>query len=76
VSLFQQVPAEYGGEHNQNSDDRQHKGSLAYRMEAASLARLWQQSDNVPFGQSRNVPLTAFNLEGARRTTADDPSRS
>jgi len=33
---------------------------------------MWQQSDNVPFGQSRNVPLTASSFEDARRTVTDD----
>src|ERR1022692_3446636 len=37
---------------------------------------LWQQSDNVPFEQSRNVPLTAPSFGDARRTTTDDASRS
>ena len=37
---------------------------------------LWQQSDNVPFEQSRNVLLTAPSFGDAGRTTTDDPSRS
>jgi hypothetical protein len=37
---------------------------------------LWRQSDNVPFEQSRNVPLTPSRCEDAGRTTTDDPSRS
>src|SRR5580704_16330343 len=37
---------------------------------------LWQQNDNVPFEQSRNVPLTAPSFGDARRTTTDDPSRA
>ena len=36
---------------------------------------LWQQSDNVPFEQSRNVLLTTPGLGDARRTTTDDASR-
>jgi hypothetical protein len=36
---------------------------------------LWRQSDNVPFEQSRNVPLTTPGLGDARRTTTDDASR-
>lgn len=28
---------------------------------------LWQQSDNVPFEQSRNVPLTPGSLGGCKR---------
>ena len=36
---------------------------------------LWQQSDNVPFEQSRNVLLTAPRLGDAGRTTIDEPSR-
>jgi len=39
-------------------------------------ADLWRQSDNVPFEQSRNVPLTASRCEDAgRTTTTHDPSR-
>ena len=37
---------------------------------------LWRQNDNVPFGQSRNVPLTVPRCGNAGRTTTDDPSRS
>ena len=40
------------------------------------VAGLWRQNDNVPFGQSRNVPLTAPRCGNAGRTTTDDPSRS
>ena len=36
---------------------------------------MWQQNDNVTFGQSRNVPLTTPGLGNAGRTTTDDPSR-
>jgi hypothetical protein len=36
---------------------------------------LWQQSDNVPFEQSRNVLLTAPSFGDAGRTITDDPSR-
>jgi hypothetical protein len=36
---------------------------------------LWQQSDNVPFEQSRNVPLTAPSFGDAGRTTTHDPGR-
>ncbi len=36
---------------------------------------LWQQNDNVPFEQSRNVLLTAPNFGDARRTTTDDSNR-
>jgi hypothetical protein len=36
---------------------------------------LWQQSDNVPFEQSRNVPLTAPSFGDAGRTTTNDPGR-
>lgn len=46
----------------------------------AGIARgeepLWQQHDNVPFEQSRNVPLTASRCEDAGRTTTDEPSGS
>jgi hypothetical protein len=37
--------------------------------------KVWRQSDNVPFEQSRNVPLTASAWKSARRTTTDDASR-
>src|ERR1039457_6497029 len=37
---------------------------------------LTRQSDNVPFEQSRNVPLTAPSFGDARRTATDDASRS
>src|ERR1035438_9975941 len=37
--------------------------------------RMTRQSDNVPFEQSRNVPLTAPSFGDARRTTTDDTSR-
>ena len=33
---------------------------------------LWQQSDNVPFEQSRNVPLTVPGWWDGTRTTTDD----
>jgi hypothetical protein len=36
---------------------------------------LWQQSENVVFGQSRNVVLTAPNFGDAGRTTTHDASR-
>ena len=36
---------------------------------------LWRQSDNVPFGQSRNVPLTTPGLGDAGRTATDDTGR-
>src|SRR4051812_40307797 len=37
---------------------------------------MWQQNDNVPFEQSRNVPLTPPRCGDAGRTnTTDDPSR-
>ena len=56
---------------------------LAGELSIISLAFLpvlpfvmWQQSDNVPFGQSRNVPLTPPRCGDAGRTTTDDPSRS
>ena len=39
------------------------------------LSNLWQQSDNVPFEQSRNVLLTAPSFGDAGRTTTNDPSR-
>ena len=35
---------------------------------------LWQQSDNVPFEQSRNVPLTVPGWWDGTRTTTDDAS--
>ena len=35
-------------------------------------ALLWQQSDNVPFEQSRNVPLTVPGWWDGTRTTTDD----
>lgn len=35
---------------------------------------VWQQSKNVPFEQSRNVPLTAPDFGDARRTATDDAS--
>ena len=34
--------------------------------------QLWQQSDNVPFEQSRNVPLTVPGWWDGTRTTTDD----
>src|ERR1035441_632567 len=37
---------------------------------------MWQQSDNVPFEQSRNVLLTAPSFGDAGRTTTDDARRS
>ena len=37
--------------------------------------KLWQQSDNVPFEQSRNVPLTVPGWWDGRRATTDDASR-
>jgi putative transposase len=40
------------------------------------LGAVWQQSDNVPFEQSRNVPLTPPRCGDAGRTTTNDPSRS
>jgi hypothetical protein len=43
--------------------------------EEASHKRLWRQSDNVTFGQSRNVTLTTPRLGDARRTATDDASR-
>src|SRR5438132_1006722 len=43
--------------------------------QATDNAVLWQQSDNVPFEQSRNVLLTAPSLGDAGRTTTDDASR-
>jgi hypothetical protein len=33
---------------------------------------MWQQSDNVPFEQSRNVPLTVPDFRNAGRTAIDD----
>ena len=39
------------------------------------LTTLWQQSDNVPFEQSRNVLLTAPSFGDAGRTTTHDTSR-
>src|ERR1039457_2490688 len=39
-------------------------------------ARVSRQSDNVLFGQSRNVLLTGPSLEGGQRTATDDPSRA
>src|SRR5260370_36474218 len=37
---------------------------------------LSQQSENVLFGQSRNVLLTESRLRGGRRTATDEPSRA
>src|SRR5580658_9606283 len=37
---------------------------------------MWQQSDNVPFEQSRNVLLTAPSFGDARRTTTHDAGRT
>src|ERR1700692_5008418 len=37
---------------------------------------LSQQNENVLFGQSRNVLLTGYSLEGGQRTTTDDPGRT
>lgn len=39
------------------------------------LFRVSQQSENVLFGQSRNVLLTGSSLGRGRRTTTDEPSR-
>ena len=55
-------------------DDQQPR--LGWKGFSKTFVRLWQQSDNVPFGQSRNVPLTPPRCGDAGRTTTDDPSRS
>ena len=36
---------------------------------------MWRQSDNVPFEQSRNVPLTPAGVWDGRRTATDESSR-
>jgi hypothetical protein len=36
---------------------------------------MWQQSENVVFGQSRNVVLTAPSFGDAGTTATDDTSR-
>lgn len=36
---------------------------------------MWRQIDNVPFKQSRNVPLTPAGLGDGRRTATDESSR-
>jgi hypothetical protein len=48
---------------------------LAPELEAW-LERLSQQSENVLFGQSRNVLLTGSSLKGGRRTATDEPGRA
>jgi hypothetical protein len=40
------------------------------------LERVSQQSENVLFGQSRNVLLTGSSLKGGRRTATDEPGRA
>ena len=48
-------------------------GATAHAQAAAS--RRCTEVGNVLFGQSRNVLLTGFSLEGRRRTTTDGASR-
>jgi NAD(P)-dependent dehydrogenase (short-subunit alcohol dehydrogenase family) len=69
-------PEEETGSHFIQADVSTSEGtSKVIREILDHFGGLWQQSDNVPFEQSRNVLLTTPSLGDAGRTTTHDASR-